>query len=179
MSTEKSTVSYGRKDPSPIPKMTWSVWIGTGFGTGLCPFASGTAGTVVGIPIAWALWQVPTAFSWAISGTVAFQIVVCMALALLAVPVCSAAEHYFRRKDDGRIVADEFATYPLTLIGLPASPIMLLFAFVTHRFFDILKPPPARNLQRITGGGGIVIDDVISSLYALVANHLIYWQFIA
>jgi phosphatidylglycerophosphatase A len=49
-------------------------------------------------------------------------------------------------------------------------------AFVSSRFFDIVKPPPARALQRLHGGVGIVIDDVLASLYSLAFNQAVYWS---
>jgi phosphatidylglycerophosphatase A len=57
---------------------------------------------------------------------------------------------------------------------LPWSPWVLLIAFLSCRFFDIVKPPPANQLQRLRGGFGIVIDDVVASLYSLAFNHAVY-----
>jgi phosphatidylglycerophosphatase A len=98
-------------------------------------------------------------------------------LALLAVPLCDIAEKAFARKDDGRIVADEYLTFPICMIGLPfaAHPWLLALGFLTHRACDIVKPPPARQIQALPGGAGIVMDDIISSLYALALNHLVWW----
>lgn len=141
------------------------VVLATGFGLGLSPVASGTAGTLLGIPIVLLLWPLGAAA----------QAAAAVLLPLLAIPVCSVAERTFGKKDDGRIVADEYLTFPLCMAGLPASPIMLATAFVTHRVMDIIKPPPARGLQSLKGGAGIVMDDVFSSLYALALNHALYW----
>ena len=93
---------------------------------------------------------------------------------MAAVPLCGAAERHYGRKDDGRIVADEYLAFPLAAVGLPPAglhPAWLLVPFLAFRFFDIVKPPPARGLQRLHGGPGIVIDDVIAALYALAASH--------
>ena len=161
--------------PSPVPKLTWSAWLATGCGMGFCPIAPGTAGTLWGIPLVlltrWAFAGV------GLTGTTALvvEILLCLLWVGIAVPICQGGENYFRKKDDGRICADEYLTFPIVLLGLPATPLTLFVAFLTHRFFDILKPPPARGLQRIQGGAGIVIDDVFSSLYALAANHLLWW----
>lgn len=152
--------------------MTASSWrtrlgvvLATGFGLGLSPIASGTAGTLLGIPIVLLLWPL---------GLPA-QAAAAVLLPLLAIPICDAAERAFGKKDDGRIVADEYLTFPLCMAGLPPTPLMLATAFLSHRFFDIVKPPPARGLQALKGGVGIVMDDVFSSLYALAVNHAIYW----
>ena len=149
--------------------MKYNPWVivATGFGLGLSPVASGTFGALLGIPLAMAL------FSW--QTNVLVQVVICAVLAVVSVPICDKAEKALGgKKDDGRIVADEYLTVPITLIGLPLHPVMLVVAFLTHRILDIIKPPPARGLQRLPGGLGITIDDVISSIYALGFNWLIY-----
>ncbi|MFU8780213.1 MAG: phosphatidylglycerophosphatase A [Kiritimatiellia bacterium] len=143
-----------------------AVFFATGFGTGFSPFASGTVGTLPAIPFVYFVWPL---LDWPV------QAVVATGLALLAIPICSAAERQFRTKDDGRIVADEYMTFPICMIGLPGnSLLMLAIAFVTCRLFDILKPEPADRLQAIKGGTGIVLDDVVASLYSLAVNHVIY-----
>lgn len=144
----------------------------TGFGLGLSPVASGTAGTLLGVPLLFAL-----APPWAYlgSGAPLAQGIAALGLFLLAVPICDVAEKHFGRKDDGRIVADEFMTFPIGLVGLPLSPWMLALAFFTNRFFDVLKPFPAYRLQRLPGGLGIVADDGVAALYSLLVNHGIYY----
>jgi len=146
-----------------------AVWLATGFGLGLMPVASGTFGTLLALPIIWLLWA-----HWEIG--LVWQGVIAAGLSLAAIPVCSVAERYFGTKDDGRIVADEYMTFPLSMIGLPWNPWVLLTAFLSCRFFDIAKPAPANQLQRIKGGTGIVIDDVVASLYSLLFNHVVYWS---
>jgi phosphatidylglycerophosphatase A len=69
-------------------------------------------------------------------------------------------------------------TFPVCMIGLPLSPLMLVIAFVTSRICDIVKPAPARGLQRLKSGLGIVIDDVIANVYCLAINHAIYWALV-
>jgi phosphatidylglycerophosphatase A len=106
------------------------------------------------------------------------QAAVAAALAVVAVPVCGAAEKAFGVKDDRRIVADEYLTFPICTIGLPciSAPWLILpVAFVVNRAMDVLKPFPARQIQAVPGGPGIVLDDVISSLYALAINHAVWW----
>ncbi|OQW97860.1 MAG: hypothetical protein BWK77_00735 [Verrucomicrobia bacterium A1] len=144
-----------------------AVVFASGFGLGFIPCASGTFGTLPGVALVVFLWPI-------LDGNLALQIATGVALTLAAVPVCGAAERFFGKKDDGRIVADEYATFPLVMIGLPVVRDewwIVLVAFLAARFFDILKPWPARGLQRIRGGTGIVIDDVFASLYALAFTH--------
>ncbi len=142
--------------------------LATGFGLGLAPVASGTFGTLPGVLLVALLWP---------RLAVPAQALLAAALALAAVPLCGAAERHYGRKDDGRIVADEYLAFPLAAIGLPLAdlhPAWLLVPFLAFRFFDIVKPPPARGLQRLRGGTGVVIDDVIAALYALAASHAFF-----
>lgn len=146
----------------------WTI-LATAFGLGYSPIAPGTAGTLPGVLIVYYLNS---------AAGVPIQIAVGLLLTLLAIPICDGAEKVFQKKDDRRIVADEYLTFSLCMIGLPPTPLMLGIAFVTSRICDIIKPPPARKLQEIRGGLGIVIDDFIACLYALAINHLIYYWFI-
>jgi phosphatidylglycerophosphatase A len=145
--------------------------VATGFGLGRAPVASGTFGALLGLPLA-------LAFT-ALCGRLYWQIGIALLLTLLAVPICDAAEKMLGRKDDGRIVADEYLTLPIVVIGLPILDMMragrvlpalalLGTAFVISRICDILKPSPARQLQRVRGGWGIVLDDVFACLYAMI-----------
>lgn len=137
----------------------------TGFGLGLSRFMPGTAGTLPGIPLAWAVAQIPS---------VELQVGVCLILVFLAIPLCDAAEKQLDKgKDPGCIVADEYLTLPIVYLGLPFSPWVVLSGFLLHRLFDITKPPPIRQLQNLKGGVGIVIDDFLAALMALACNHLL------
>ena len=132
--------------------------LATGFGLGYSPFAPGTVGCLWGLPLAWAIHaaRIPPGME------LPFQIVAAAVLSLLAIPICTAGEKAAGAKD------------PHCLIGLPFSPLVIAGAFVTNRIFDILKPFPARQLQRLDGGLGITIDDVFSALYSLALNHALY-----
>jgi phosphatidylglycerophosphatase A len=147
-----------------------SIAVATGFGLGYSPVASGTVGTLLGIGLVGLMQWIP--------GLI-FQSAAALVLTIVAIPFCHDAEAVFARKDDGRIVADEYLTFPICMLGLPFTPSIVVVAFLTNRFFDILKPPPARALQRIEGGLGIVVDDVVAALYSLAANHAVFWLLIA
>lgn len=145
----------------------FSVFVASGFGLGLvAPFAPGTFGSLPGVALAYAVCSLP----------LYLQIVACLGLVFLAIPFCEVAEKALGLKDDGRITADEWMLYPMALIGIPLSDLpwwsMIIF-FVVVRVIDIVKPWPARQLQYIPGGRGIVIDDFIANLYSLAINWLI------
>lgn len=140
----------------------------TGFGIGLfAPFAPGTFGSAPGVALALALSFAPAAW----------QIACAAALAALAVPVCSAAERRLGVRDDGRITADEWMLFPVAVLGIPLHALpwqaTALF-FVVVRAIDIVKPPPAWQLQAVPGGAGVVLDDLAANLYALGVNWILY-----
>lgn len=146
------------------------VWLGTGFGLGLvAPCAPGTFGSLPGVALAcaFAAW-LPV---WA-------QVPACLALTLLAVPVCTVSERTLKRKDDGRITADEWMLYPIATVGLPLTQALWLIpaTFLVIRVLDVLKLPPARQIQYLPEGWGIVADDFASQLYALAVNWAL-WRF--
>ena len=101
------------------------------------------------------------------------QVVACIGLTLLAVPFCDVAEKALGIKDDGRIVADEWMLYPIAFVGIPLASLpwwsMVVF-FCIVRVVDIVKPWPARQLQSVPGGLGIVADDFFANLYSLALN---------
>jgi phosphatidylglycerophosphatase A len=134
-----------------------TVAIATVGGVGWAPLAPGTVASVVTVLV---LWLVP--FSQA--GLVVF---------LIAVTVIGtwAAEHAERAlgvKDPGAIVIDEVAGMTLSVLTLPLTPLVLVLAFVLFRVFDIVKPPPARQAQALPGGFGVMVDDLVAGLYALI-----------
>jgi len=143
------------------------VFVASGFGLGLvAPFAPGTFGSLPGVALAYAVCALPL---W-------LQVAVCLALAVLAVPICDVAEKALGIKDDGRITADEWMLYPIALIGIPLASLpwwsMVVF-FCVIRVVDIVKPWPARQIQSLHGGLGIVADDFFANLYSLAVNWLV------
>lgn len=148
------------------------LFLATGCGIGLfVPFAPGTFGSLPGVALAW----------WMASWEPSMQALVALMLAAAAIPVCSIAERMLGVKDDGRITADEWMLYPIAVLGLPLQTLpvwALLVFFAVVRLVDIVKPPPARQLQAFHGGFGIVIDDFFANLYSLAINWTIYIAFI-
>lgn len=140
------------------------VFVASGFGLGLvAPFAPGTFGSLPGVALAYAVCALPL---W-------LQVVACLVLAFAAIPLCDVAERALGIKDDGRITADEWMLYPIALVGIPLASLpwwsMAVF-FCVVRFVDIVKPWPARQLQSLQGGLGIVADDFFANLYSLAVN---------
>ncbi|MCH4811030.1 phosphatidylglycerophosphatase A family protein [Vreelandella neptunia] len=149
---------------------TLNVWLANGFGLGRLPFAPGTFGSLLGIPIAW----------WLLSRPLSQQGTIIAMLLVFAVPVCHFASQQFAGLDHGSIVADEYVAFPLAVIGLQAArhPLVMALAFMVYRFFDALKPPPIHLAEYVNGGFGIVLDDVIAALVTWVVMALVIklWQ---
>lgn len=142
--------------------------LANGFGLGLSPVAPGTVGSLLGVAIVVGLGFAKVNWCW--------QAVIAAVLALAAIPICDIAEKHYGTKDDSRIVADEYLTFPICMIGLPwmSHSWLLAVGFVVNRTLDVIKPPPAWQVQKLRGGLGIALDDTISSFYALIVNHLIF-----
>jgi phosphatidylglycerophosphatase A len=158
--------SRGRGTVSVLDRL--AVLIATVFGAGYSPIAPGTAGSAVTVAL---LWLIP--FSRA--GLVLFLI----AVVLGGTWAAHVAERHLGGKDPGAIVIDEVAGMTLSVVAFPLTPGVLLAGFVLFRVFDIVKPPPARESQRCSGGVGVMIDDLIAGLYALaiiaVSRSLLGW----
>lgn len=147
------------------------VLLSTGFGLGYSPWFPGSVGCLLGVPIVWAIQQTGAHLDMGLS----FQVGVATCLSLLSIPICHVGENAAGRKDPHCVVADEYLTFPICMIGLPFSPAIIAIAFVSNRILDIYKPYPARQLQVLPGGLGITIDDVFSATYSLAFNHAAYW----
>ena len=169
------------KQPTPlpptIPKCPWSVWFATGFGIGFAPVAPGTFGTLWGLPLAYGIAQIPAIGP--VSNWIS-QIIVLVAVNLVGIPLCSAGAKWFNKKDPGSVVWDEIGAVPITLFLVPldfTNPAQawsrLALGFVLFRFFDILKPPPIRQLERLPDGLGIMADDWVAGIFAAIALRLL------
>jgi phosphatidylglycerophosphatase A len=137
--------------------------LATGFGSGLAPFAPGTIGTLVGIPIC----LVCLPLTWPL------RFLVVVVLSALAIFISGRAEMIYQKKDDQRIVIDEIAGFQVAMLPVAITGLHLCVAFVLFRIFDIWKPFPIRNLQQLPGGWGVVIDDVAAGIYAGIVMLLL------
>jgi len=142
------------------------VWIATCFGVGYFPVAPGTAGSAVAVILVAALGRLPLSRAWH-WGLLAGAL---LSILVVGVWAATAAERFFGRTDPGHVVIDEVAGQILTLLARPdANWKWLLAGFFLFRFFDIVKPFPARRAEHLPGGWGIMTDDLIAGLYGLVA----------
>ena len=130
--------------------------VATAGGAGYAPLAPGTVGSAVAVAL---LWLVP----FSRGGLVLFF----LAVTLGGTWAAHRAERLLGRKDPGVIVIDEVAGMTLAVLPLPLTPAVLAAGFVLFRVFDIVKPFPARTSQRLTGGFGVMVDDLIAGSYTL------------
>lgn len=133
-----------------------AVWLATGFWVGLCPLAPGTVGALWGLPLAWGLSYLP----------ILAQLAILTVLFVAGIPLCTAAAHRLGKKDPGSVVWDEIVSMGVTFLWVPLTPLTLIAGFALHRLFDITKPPPARQLERLPDGLGIMADDLVAGIYA-------------
>ncbi len=154
--------------PAPNPSSP-AVWLATGLGIGLLAPAPGTVGTaLLGMPLAWAVGRLQG---------VGWQILAIVALIAVGIPLCTAAgEALGGKKDNRAIVWDEIVTVPIVFLLVPLSGWMVaLIGFLLHRLMDITKPPPARQLEQLPDGLGVMADDVMASVYAGLALAGLAW----
>ncbi|HSE06384.1 MAG TPA: phosphatidylglycerophosphatase A [Methylomirabilota bacterium] len=127
------------------------------FGAGYAPVASGTVGSFVTVVAIWLLPLTPLRIGVAL-----------LVVLVVGIWAGSRVERVLGRKDPGVIVVDEVAGMLLSVIWLPRTIPVLVTAFLLFRLFDVWKPFPARESQALTGGMGVMVDDLIAGLYTLV-----------
>jgi phosphatidylglycerophosphatase A len=145
----------------------------TFFYTGLFPIAPGTVGSLAASGVLFALLRFtsPTYSHWQM------ELLAGLALAcLFSVALGRWAVRRFHRKDPQMFVLDEVAGICLTNLFLPTpSWVTIAAAFVAFRVFDVTKPPPCKQLEKLPGGWGILCDDLCAGVYAGVCCQIIFW----
>ncbi|WP_028583625.1 phosphatidylglycerophosphatase A family protein [Desulfogranum mediterraneum] len=142
------------------------MFIATGGGSGYLPKAPGTWGSAAGVLLWLGLGRL----------SLAPYLGVVFALFWLGVIAAGAAEKIVDHGDPGLVVIDEIVGQLIALATIPLAPLPVILAFVLFRIFDILKPYPVGWLdQHIHGGLGIMLDDVVAGLYALLVLKLGFW----
>nr|WP_232411016.1 phosphatidylglycerophosphatase A [Methylophilus sp. 5] len=134
-----------------------------GLGTGLSPKAPGTVGTLLGFPLYWLLMHLPLAQQWLSLGV----------LFLLGIWCCEVTGRALGVSDHGAIVWDEVVAMAAVLITVPLTLAWGLAAFASFRLFDIWKPFPIGWVdRRVKGGLGVMLDDVLAAVMAVLVLQL-------
>ncbi len=123
---------------------------------GYAPIAPGTVGSAATVVV---LWLLPV--------SVVARLVFLVVVTVAGIAASTRVERLMGRKDPGIIVVDEVAGMTLSVLWLPLTPAVLVAAFLLFRAFDIVKPFPADRSQRLRGGWGVMVDDLIAGAYAL------------
>ena len=140
------------------------VFVALGFGSGLSPWAPGTAGTVIAVPLYLLISSLQSSYYLAITALVS----------LFGIWFCSYTSKKLNVHDHPAIVIDEIAGYFITMIMAPEGWLWVLIGFILFRFFDILKPWPISWIDKnVRGGFGIMFDDIVAGIAALIILQLI------
>jgi phosphatidylglycerophosphatase A len=139
-------------------------FIGSGFLTGYSPVASGTAGSLAAILI------------YLVPGFENLFVIIPAALVFIVYGIYLGNKFELKfGKDPAQCTIDEVVGTWISIIALPKTVGIIVTAFIVWRILDIIKPPPARALEKLKGGVGIMIDDVISGFYTLIIMHLVVY----
>jgi phosphatidylglycerophosphatase A len=164
MNIDPKSTEFASVSKAPL----WATLVATFFGIGRLRPGPGTWGSLATVIIWWLLsrWITP---SWQ---TLA-AILLAGAAILVGIPAATRVARVAGLKDPQFVVIDEVAGQLITLIAVPVAWKSLLLGFILFRGFDIVKPPPVRQLEQLPEGLGIVMDDVAAGLYALLIMHVL------
>jgi len=149
-----------------VAKRRGAVFVCTFGYVGFFPVAPGTAGSAAGL-------IVYLVFRWL--GIPHFELPLIVVLFALGVFYGAASEQALGGVDPGPVVIDEVMGMLMTLFLIPVNWMGMIAGFLLFRVFDILKPYPARKLERLPGGLGIMSDDLLAAVYANLTLHAAYY----
>jgi len=156
--------------PPSETKTLWAWTLGTFFGAGLLKPGPGTYGSIAAVLLwygaAHALQPSPIALA---IGTAVAAVVV----TLIGIPAATIVARESGLEDPGHVVIDEVAGQLIALIAIPADWRHAAVSLLLFRAFDIIKPPPVRQLERLPKGTGIMLDDVAAGLLALLVAQVV------
>lgn len=143
-------------------------FLALGFGSGLAPKAPGTFGTIVGLPMFYCI------AGYALN----IQLAIILATFIVGIYFCDVAGKALGVSDHGSIVWDEIAAMMLVLTITPNQWQWWLVAFCLFRLFDIWKPFPIRQCDaNLKGGFGVMFDDLLAAIYAMISLKGLLWIF--
>jgi phosphatidylglycerophosphatase A len=146
----------------------WAWLVGTFFGIGTLHPGPGTWGSTATV----LLWSL---LAYALPAALRLPVIILLAIAAIAIgiPAATQVSRASGRKDPQHVVIDEVAGQLITLIGAPLHWKAMLTGLILFRVFDMWKPAPVRNLEKLPEGTGIVLDDVAAGLYGLIGVQLL------
>ena len=156
--------------PATTQKTLWAWTSGTFFGIGLIGKGGGTVASVATV----ALWLAVTRLQLSDAALAGITLAAAVASTLIGIPAGTIVARELGKKDPSQVVIDEVAGQLIALIGAPLNWKYVLASLILFRGFDILKPPPVRQLERLPEGTGIMMDDVAAGIYALLVVQLLH-----
>lgn len=154
-------------------KTRWSWIVATFFGVGRLKPGPGTWGSLAATAIWYFALRAAHLTGW--TATVV-TLAAALLVTLIGIPAGTIVERECGREDPGFVVADEVAGQWLVLAATPLNPGHALAGFALFRLFDIVKPPPARQLERLHGGAGIMLDDLAAGIYGIAVMLILrHW----
>ncbi|WP_252263369.1 phosphatidylglycerophosphatase A family protein [Paracidobacterium acidisoli] len=156
-------------------KTLWAWTAGTFFGIGLVGPGPGTWASLA----AALLWfGAASTLHLTSTGLIAWTAVAALAVAAIGIPAGTIVARESGREDPGHVVIDEVAGQWVALLACPVETRHMALAFLLFRVFDIVKPWPARQLERLHGGTGIMLDDIAAGAYALIVMVVVrhWWR---
>ncbi|HKT88844.1 MAG TPA: phosphatidylglycerophosphatase A [Candidatus Sulfotelmatobacter sp.] len=160
------TTPTGQTTNPPPP--LWATLTATFFGIGCLHPGPGTWGSATTV----LLWAA-VAYSLPANLRLAVIIALAVLVTLIGIPAATQVSRASGRKDPQFVVIDEVAGQLIALFAAPLAWKTFLAGFILFRAFDIIKPPPVRQLERLPEGTGIVLDDVMAGIYALAVMQLL------
>ncbi len=143
-------------------------FLALGFGSGCAPKAPGTFGTVAAIPLYWLAQDLSLGVFIGLTAL----------MFLIGIWLCDRTAKDLGEHDHPSIVWDEIVGYFATMIAAPTGWVWILVGFVLFRIFDILKPWPIKTVdQQVSGGFGIMLDDLLAAVYAGLLLQGLAWLF--
>lgn len=143
-------------------------WMASGFGAGHSPVAPGTVGSLLAIPLVLVLLPLP----------IPTYLVTIITFTFMACWVADNAQIIYKEHDSRHIVIDEVAGMLFTFVGQEPHWLTIVTGFILFRTFDIWKPWPCRRIdQRVKGGLGVVMDDVVAGVYANIGLWILGYYF--
>jgi phosphatidylglycerophosphatase A len=161
-------------------------FLATGFFAGYIPWAPGTWGTVVGVllylliphsdtPWVLAMFIIAFFFVGVRSAATMAEVVGHQLSKSAAWAKTTLGQDQDHAPDPSIVVIDEIVGMWITMLALPKSAPAVIIGFILFRVCDILKPPPAANVERLKHGWGIMLDDVVAGVYANVLTRAVLW----
>jgi len=160
-----------RSQETPSGALKWYDLLASGFYSGKLPGPSGTWGTAAALAIYYLALQIFPALAQ--EAVIACLAVLCAVLGIYCSEQVLRAGIYGESKDPGKIVIDEFAGFYVSIMSSGGQLRFLLISFLLFRLFDITKPYPARKMESLRGGYGVMLDDIVAGFYALIAARLL------